>query len=200
MNLPRCDRRIKNRHLLYTLIRCRYYRLFLRNHRTPELKVLVEQGRTFDLYNPIIRIRCLPCAYIAPERPCVPRFHVQLDVSSRYTDENVLHVDECVQFNFPVVTRWAARSARKADRAEHRFVIYLKLFIRSQAVIEKLNVWALVIQIPSESLLPQENQLGIVRYVLLLESLIKIQSFQHSHWIDELDYMIGGHLIWLSQE
>jgi len=94
-----------NRHLLYTLIRYRYYRLFLRNHHTPELKVRVELGRIFDLYNPIIRIRCLPGAYVTPEGSCVPRFHVQFDVSARYTDENVLHIDECVQFDFPVMSR-----------------------------------------------------------------------------------------------
>ncbi len=142
-------------------------------------------GRIFDRYkNELKRVLVLPGAYIAPEGSCVPRSHVQLDISPGYTDENVLHIDKCVQLDFPVVSGWTAWAAGEPNRAEDRLIVNLELFIRCEAVIQQLNIWPLVIQIPSEGLLAQEYQLCIVRYLLLLKALVQIQSFQHSHWVD----------------
>jgi hypothetical protein len=53
-----------------------------------------------------------------------------------------------------------------------------------------LNRVAFEIAVPREILLAQENELGTVRYVLLLESFFSLQCNEFAHWIHILDYQI----------
>lgn len=60
-----------------------------------------------------------------------------------------------------------------------------------------LNRIAFEVTVPSEIFLAQENQLGPVRYVLLLKSFFGLKRNESAHGVNILDYEILLDFFWL---
>ncbi len=125
---------------------------------------------------------------------------MEVHVPASNAHVNIFYVNKGIQLDFPVMTRMPAASAAEADRPQYCLIVNLKLFVGCEAIVEQLYIRALVVQVPGESLLTKQHQLGPVGNLHLFEGLIQRQIFECAHRVHELDHMIATQLVWLTLE
>ena len=64
------------------------------------------------------------------------------------------------------------------------FIVNFEFLVCGQAVIQQLDIWTFVVQIPGEGLLTKKHELNTTGQLLLFEGLIQVEVFEGSHSID----------------
>lgn len=78
---------------------------------------------------------------------------MQVYVPPRDSHIDIFHVNKSVELDLPVVSRVAPIPAAEADRSQDSLEVNLIFLVGSEAIVEELNVRALVVEVPGKRFL-----------------------------------------------